>query len=34
MPKLQHIRVAGQHFAEFQIPVKLAALWRFVIRIL
>lgn len=29
MPKLQHIRVAGQHFADFQIPAKLAALWRY-----
>jgi hypothetical protein len=31
MPKLQHIRVAGQHFADFQIPNKLAALWRLAI---
>lgn len=29
MPKLQHIRVAGKAFAEFEIPVGLAALWRY-----
>ena len=28
MPKLQHIRVAGKNFAEFEIPSHLAALWR------
>jgi chloride intracellular channel protein 2 len=28
MPKLQHIRVAGKHFADFDIPNKLAAIWR------
>ena len=28
MPKLQHIRVAGAHFADFTIPTELAALWR------
>ncbi|XP_023332820.1 chloride intracellular channel exc-4 [Eurytemora carolleeae] len=29
MPKLQHIRVAGAHFAEFHIPASLSALWRY-----
>eukprot|EP00092_Neocalanus_flemingeri_P017341 GFUD01018756.1.p1 GENE.GFUD01018756.1~~GFUD01018756.1.p1 ORF type:complete len:282 (-),score=94.04 GFUD01018756.1:370-1146(-) len=29
MPKLQHIRVAGKHFAEFEIPSSLEALWRY-----
>ena len=28
MPKLQHIRVAGKNFAEFEIPSSLEALWR------
>ncbi len=31
MPKLQHIRVAGKHFADFEIPTKLVALWRSVL---
>lgn len=29
MPKLQHIRIAGAHFADFQIPADLTALWRY-----
>jgi len=29
MPKLQHIRVAGKHFAAFDIPADLSALWRY-----
>jgi len=29
MPKLQHIRVAGSHFADFTLPSSLAALWRY-----
>jgi len=29
MPKLQHIRVAGKHFASFDIPAELSALWRY-----
>lgn len=29
MPKLQHIRVAGAHFADFTIPSELGALWRY-----
>jgi chloride intracellular channel protein 2 len=28
MPKLQHIRVAGKNFADFEIPSSLEALWR------
>ena len=30
MPKLQHIRVAGKNFADFEIPNSLEALWRLV----
>jgi len=29
MPKLQHIRIAGKHFADFEIPANLRALWRY-----
>jgi len=29
MPKLQHIRVAGEFFADFHIPGDLRALWRY-----
>jgi len=29
MPKLQHIRIAGKHFAAFDIPADLSALWRY-----
>lgn len=29
MPKLQHIRVAGKNFADFEIPSSLEALWRY-----
>lgn len=29
MPKLQHIRVAGAFFAEFNIPQEFTALWRY-----
>lgn len=29
MPKLQHIRVAGKHFASFDIPAEMSALWRY-----
>ena len=29
MPKLQHIRVAGKNFADFEIPSHLTALWRY-----
>jgi len=29
MPKLQHIRVAGKHFANFDISADLSALWRY-----
>jgi len=29
MPKLQHIRVAGKNFADFEIPNSLEALWRY-----
>jgi len=29
MPKLQHIRVAGAHFADFSIPSDMEALWRY-----
>lgn len=29
MPRLQHIRVAGKYFMDFDIPVELAALWRY-----
>ena len=28
MPKLQHIRIAGKNFADFEIPASLKALWR------
>jgi len=30
MPKLQHIRVAGEVFADFHIPSELTALWRYI----
>ncbi len=29
MPKLQHIRVAGAFFADFQVPGELRALWKY-----
>jgi len=29
MPKLQHIRVAGKNFADFEIPSHLSGLWRY-----
>ncbi|XP_034241071.1 chloride intracellular channel exc-4 isoform X1 [Thrips palmi] len=29
MPRLQHIRVAGKYFLDFNIPVEMAALWRY-----
>lgn len=29
MPRLQHIRVAGKYFVDFEIPAELAALWRY-----
>ena len=29
MPRLQHIRVAGKYFAEFEIPNSFEALWRY-----
>ena len=28
MPKLQHIRIAGKNFADFEIPNSLKALWK------
>ena len=28
MPKLQHIRIAGKNFADFEIPTSLKALWK------
>ncbi|XP_013788885.1 chloride intracellular channel exc-4-like [Limulus polyphemus] len=29
MPRLQHIRVAGKYFSDFDIPVELTNLWRY-----
>jgi len=29
MPKLQHIRIAGKNFADFEIPASLTALWKY-----
>ncbi|XP_064489224.1 chloride intracellular channel Clic-like [Ornithodoros turicata] len=29
MPRLQHIRVAGHYFAEFEIPTNLEHIWRY-----
>lgn len=29
MPRLQHIRVAGKYFCDFEIPVALEHLWRY-----
>ncbi|XP_037973219.2 chloride intracellular channel exc-4 isoform X1 [Plutella xylostella] len=29
MPRLQHIRVAGKYFVDFEIPTSLSALWRY-----
>ncbi|XP_076351935.1 chloride intracellular channel Clic-like [Tachypleus tridentatus] len=29
MPRLQHIRVAGKHFSDFEIPVDLTNLWQY-----
>lgn len=30
MPKLQHIRVAGKFFMDYEIPVELANLWKYI----
>ena len=30
MPKLQHIRVAGRYFENFDIPNELSHLWQYV----
>jgi len=30
MPKLQHIRVAGSHFCDYEIPASLVNLWRYI----
>ena len=30
MPKLQHIRVAGKFFVDFQIPEEMTHLWRYI----
>ncbi|XP_047992818.1 chloride intracellular channel exc-4 isoform X2 [Leguminivora glycinivorella] len=29
MPRLQHIRVAGKYFVDFEIPTSLVSLWRY-----
>jgi len=29
MPKLQHIRVAGSFFTNFQIPIAFTSLWKY-----
>lgn len=29
MPRLQHIRIAGKYFCEFEIPTTLSHLWRY-----
>nr|QBH74236.1 chloride intracellular channel [Franklinothrips vespiformis] len=29
MPRLQHIRVAGKYFLDFDIPVEMSSLWRY-----
>ena len=29
MPRLQHIRVAGKYFADFEIPESMVHLWRY-----
>ena len=29
MPRLQHIKVAGKYFAEFEIPTKYVGIWRY-----
>ena len=29
MPRLQHIRVAGKYFTNFEIPLELKAIWRY-----
>lgn len=29
MPRLQHIRVAGKYFADFDIPAKFTGIWRY-----
>ncbi|CAH2246273.1 jg3717 [Pararge aegeria aegeria] len=29
MPRLQHIRVAGKYFVDFEIPTSFRALWRY-----
>ncbi|CAH0769920.1 unnamed protein product [Bemisia tabaci] len=31
MPRLQHIRVAGKYFMEFEIPTSLTYLWRYML---
>merc|ERR1712142_328961 len=30
MPKLQHIRVAGSHFCDYEIPEALTHLWKYI----
>ena len=30
MPKLQHIRVAGKFFIDFEIPLELKSLWKYI----
>jgi len=30
MPKLQHIRVAGSHFCDYEIPEELVHLWKYI----
>jgi len=30
MPKLQHIRVAGSHFCDYEIPESLTHLWKYI----
>ena len=30
MPKLQHIRVAGKFFMDFEIPLELKSLWKYI----
>ena len=29
MPRLQHIKVAGRYFADFDIPSKFTGIWRY-----
>jgi len=30
MPKLQHVRVAGAFFCDYEIPAELGALWKYI----